>query len=534
MSSFAVLEFTRNSARIAVVSLFCAFLLSCGGGGDSSSPYGSTLVVKYYSDPQCTSEASMLGSRFTISSSGQASCQKHSSFQWTSLSVDSAAISCDPANPTSCRVENDASVTWNGRCNDDCTQCEISTSVDKPSALGDCLALASGDTAKGTGSYLKVTSSSYTGALYLGASEKSPGSSIKMYDPATMNSVYLDTSGSTSNYAISLAVSQADLNNGDSNVLYAALNSENILWQCQDTEENRCGTWNTAPSRPNAFVAGDPGFMYVGMKTGEIWRCQTNAANSCATYATLPANTQNPTGIISLAYDEDSNALYAGTGCSSCDTNFIYSVQLGAVNPAPQLVSAINTGSSSSCISEVTDLEVGAGKVWATVSASCLTPQASYSYSGGLFSCDPSGPCDTVYYGAKQNSWGVTYDPNDNLIFSSQVSHNDFSGATGLVQVVSADSGSIGSPINLGSLGDGFISDNLGQPGFPPNALLYAGGYLFIGTGNCDSASCNSLFRCPVGGASGGCVQVKLNCDSTGSCQGAQSLAYIGGVNYPY
>ena len=150
---------------------------------------------------------------------------------------------------------------------------------------------------------------------------------------------------------------------------------ENLLQQCDDTQENSCGTWNTAPSRPNAFVAGDPGFMYVGMKTGEVWRCPTNAANACVTYATLPANTLNPTSVLSLAYDQDSNTLYAGTGCSSCDTNYVYSIQLGATNPTPQLVSAINTGSSSNCTSYVTDLEFGAGQVWATVSASCVDSQ---------------------------------------------------------------------------------------------------------------------------------------------------------------
>lgn len=270
------------------------------------------------------------------------------------------------------------------------------------------------------------------------------------------------------------------------------------------------------------------------METGVIWRCPTNAANACVTYATLPPNKQNPTSITSLAYDQDSTTLYAGTGCKSCDTNYIYSVALGETNPTPQLVSPINVGTNSNCTSSLTDLEFGAGKLWATVSASCVTSQGSYTYAGGLLSCGSSGPCSAVYYGGKSNSWGVTYDPTDNLIFASQVSHSDFSGATGLIQVISADSGDVGTPINLQSLGDGFISDNLSQPGFPPNALLYAGDYLFIGTGNCDSASCNSLFRCAVGGTPGGCVQVNLNCDSTGSCKGAQSLAYIADVNYPY
>jgi len=519
----------------ASLALAGVVLISCGGGGSSTSSYGSTLVVKYYSDPECSSELPTAGSRFAITSSGESSCNQHKSYGHVALSFDPAAVSCDPANPASCGIEEGASVAWRGACDSSCGSCQDGTPSGSSYTLRECIpvekTVSDAEPQADTGTYLQVTTSEYTGALYLGASENNKGSSIKMYDPVTLDSAYLDTSGSTKDYAISLAVSQSDLANGYSNVLYAALNSENLLQQCDDTQENSCGTWNTAPSRPNAFVAGDPGFMYVGMKTGVVWRCPTNAANACVTYATLPANKLNPTSILSLAYDQDSNMLYAGTGCSSCDTNYVYSIQLGTTNPTPQLVSAINTGTSSNCTSYVTDLEFGAGKVWATVSASCVNSQGSYLYSGGLLSCDPSGPCNVVYYGVKQNSWGVTYDPNDNLIFASQVSHNDFSGATGLIQVVSASSGSVGSPMSFGSLGDGFTSDNLSQPGFPPNALLYAGGYLFVGTGNCDSSSCNSVFRCPVGAA---CTQVNLSCSSVDSCQGAQSLAYISDVNYPY
>jgi hypothetical protein len=513
------------------VSCILVFIGGCNGGSDSSSPYGSTLVVKYYSDPQCNSEAPIPGSRFSISSSGETSCKENQAYKWVTLSVDPSAVSCDPTNPTSCRVENGASVTWRGECNEDCTQCERVTSSDSTSAVGDCVEIPPGGNAKDASGYLRVTTAAYTGALYLGASETG-GSSIKMYDPHSLDSVYLDTSGSRSNYPISLAVSQSDLANGYSNVLYGAINGDNVLWQCEDTQENSCGTWKTAPERPNAFVAGDAGFMYVGMKTGVIWRCPTNAANACVTYATLPPNTQNPTSILSLAYDPGSNTLYAGTGCKSCDTNFIYSVPLGKTDATPQLVSSISAGTNSNCTSSIEDLECGAGKIWAALSVSCLNSQGTYQYGGGLLSCDPSGPCN--YVGPGGNTWGVTYDPDDNLVFASQVPHSDFNGATGLIQVISADSGDVGTPINIGSLGDGFISDNLGNPGFPPNALLYAGGYLFFGTGNCDSASCNSLFRCPVGENSGGCVQVKLACNSVSSCNGAQSLAFIGDLNYPF
>ena len=65
-------------------------------------------------------------------------------------------------------------------------------------------------TATNTGTYLKVSTSEYTGGLYLGVSERT-GSSIKMYDPATLDSIYLDQSGnSVSNYPRSLAVSDSD------------------------------------------------------------------------------------------------------------------------------------------------------------------------------------------------------------------------------------------------------------------------------------------------------------------------------------
>jgi hypothetical protein len=397
--------------------------------------------------------------------------------------------------------------------------------------VGDCIEILPDGNAKGSSGYLMVTTSAYTGALYLGVSE-SNRSSIKMYDPVSLEeSVYLDTSGSDTNYPISLAVSQSDLANGYSNVLYAALNNANILWQCQDTQENSCGTWNKTPERPNAFVAGDPGFMYVGMQSGVIWRCPTNAANACVTYATLPANTQNPTSILSLAYDPGSNTLYAGTGCKSCDTNFVYSVSLGQTDPTPQLLSSLPSGMNSNCTLEIPDLEYAAGKIWATQAASCLNSQGSYEYGGQLMSCDPSGACTSEFGGA---SWGVTYDPDDNLVFTSQVSHSDFHSAAGVIQALSLDSGELQTPIDIGSLGDGFTSDNLGQPPFAPNGLLYAGGYLYFGTGNCEAASCNSLFRCPVGGTSGGCVQVQLNCNSFSKCRGAQSLAYIADVNYPF
>jgi hypothetical protein len=511
------------------LSCIVASIGGCGGGSDSSSPYGSTLVVKYYSDSQCTSEAPIPGSRFSISSSGEGACKKNQAYKHVGLSFDPLAVSCDPTNPTSCGIENGASVEWRGECNENCTQCAKATSSDETSALGDCLEILPGGNAKGSGGYLRATTSAYTGALYVGVSEKN-GASIKMYDPEALESVYLDTSGADKNYPISLAVSQSDLANGNSNVLYAALNGSNILWQCQDTQENSCGTWNTTPERPNAFVAGDPGFMYVGMKSGVIWRCPTNAANACITYATLPPNTQNPTSISSLAYDPGSNTLYAGTGCQSCDTNFIYSVPLGQTDPAPQLFSSIDVDTSSNCTVEIVDLEYGAGKIWATQAASCVNSQGSYEYGGGLVSCDLSGACTGEFGGT---SWGVAYDPDDNLVFTSQVSHGDFSNANGAIQVLSVASGEVGTPIDIGSLGDGFTSDNLSSPGFPPNALLYAGGYLYFGTGNCDSASCNSLFRCPVGATTGACVQVQLNCDSVSSCKGAQSLAYIADVNYP-
>lgn len=528
-----------QALRVASVFLG-AVIIGCGGGGSSSSPYGSTLVVKYYSDSECGSELPTAGSRFAITSSGETSCNQHKSYRNVALSFDPAAVSCDPANSKSCAIKDSASVAWRGTCDSSCGSCQDSTPSDTSYALGECIpvskTVSDAESKSDSGTYLKVTTSGYTGALYLGVSEGS-GSSIKMYDPVTMDSVYLDKSGDSNHYPLTLAVSESDLSNGYSNVLYSVIwggNNPFILWQCFDTQQNSCGNWNTISNTiVNALVAGDAGFMYAGTKSGQILRCPTNSANSCQVYATLPIDNESPTSILSLAYDPAGNTLYAGTGCKSCSYNFIYSVQLGETGPPPQLVSSLLVSSNSSATSDITDLEFAAGKIWATLSYVEDTNQRR----GGVLSCTPSGSnCSYPYF--LNNSWGVTYDPDDELIFTSTVPFSAAGDAQGQIQVISAGSGSLGTPINFGSLGNGFIGSSLEQPAFNPNALLYADGYLFVGTGNCDKPACNSLFRCspsaPGDWTNPSCLQVNLACGFGGGCTGAESLTYIADVNYPY
>lgn len=523
----------------ALVALSGATIVGCGGGGSSTSSYGSTLVVKYYSDSDCGSELPTPGSRFAITTSGESSCNQHQSYGHVALSFDPAAVSCDPANSASCGIEEGASVAWRGACDSTCGSCQDSTPSGTSYTLGECIpvekTVGNAEPQADTVTYVKVTTAQYTGALYLGVSEGS-GSSIKMYDPVSMDSVYLDKSGDSNHYPLALAVSQSDLANGYSNVLYSAIwggkPGPYILWQCSDTQQNSCGTWNTLPSMVNALVAGDAGYMYAGTKSGEIWRCPTDSANSCQVYATLPIDTESPTSILSLAYDPAGNTLYAGTGCQSCSYNFIYSVQLGEISPPAQLVTSLLVSNNSSQTSEITDLEFAAGKIWATI---------SLLGGGGVLSCTPSD-CDpnnanATYPYYQNNSWGVTYDPDDDLIFASTLPYSAFHSANGQIQVISASTGALGTPIDFGSLGDGFIKTTLQQPGFNRNALLYADSYLFVGTGNCEAAACNSLFRCapssPGDWTNPACLQIKLACASGGGCTGAESLTYIADVNYP-
>lgn len=511
-----------------------AVILGCGGGGGSSSPYGSTLVVKYYSDPECNSELPMGGSRFAITNSGESSCNQHKSYGHVAVSFDSAAVSCDPANPTSCRINDGASVAWRGGCDSSCGSCQDGTPSGASYSLGDCIPVstASGESSAkaATGTYLTVATSAYTGGLYLGVSERT-GSSIKMYDPSSLDSIYLDTSGgAVQDYPRSLAVSDSDVANGYTNVLYSALTNQ-ILWQCSSDAQNSCGTWNTASSLPNTIISNGQGLMFVGLKSGAIWQCPTNSANSCLTLSTLPDS------VTALAYDAGSNTLYAGTGCNNCPYANVY--QLPNLNSTPSLMYSVH-GDYNQCDIAIEDMEFGGGQLWATSAADCWTSTTdgdgdvttTYRYTGELIACKSSS-CNSVDSGAPY--WGVTYDSDHNLMFAGQVGHSNDSSAPGLIRSVNASS--LDAPTtfaNLGSLGEGFDPGKMFSM-LPPQALLYAQGYLWIGTGNTNCASCNSLFRCPVTGdnVNPSCSQVNLDCQTPNTCMGAQSLAYIASVNYP-
>lgn len=484
-------------------------------------------MVKYYSDADCQSELATPGSRFTVPPSGETSCNAQATFQHISLSVDPSDVLCDPANPASCSVKGGAAVGYKVGCNADCSQCESVQPSDGTYKVEECTPISTDVSKTETGSYLKVSTSTYTGALYLGASEKNPGSSIKMYDPVTLASIYFDQSGKATNrYATSLATLD-----DDSDTLYAALLND-ILWQCSSTQSNSCGTWNTTPTLPHMIIAAN-GYIYVAINNGDIWQCPTNSANSCVTYASLSQS------VISLAYDQGSNTLYAGTGCSECETAYIYQLANLGSGGSPEVIYAVN-GWESECDISVQDMVVGGGQLWATSSGKCwtstVTPDGgvvtSYSYGGQVITCS-SGSCKEVAAGAPY--WGVTYDPDHNLIFVSQVGHSVTNQAAGSIQKVSASSFDMPTAFaNLGSMQEGLDPSSMSST-LPPQALLYADGYLWIGTGNTDCASCNSLFRCPVtaDNVNPSCSQVKLNCDSAHGCMGAQSMAYIADVNYP-
>jgi len=522
-------------ALFAFIALSAAAMIGCGsgGGGGSTSPYGSTLVVQYYSDSGCNSELPLAGSRFAITSSGESSCNQHSSYGHVALSVDPTAISCDPANSASCGINDGATVEWRGGCDSSCSSCQNSTPSDPSYALGECVpvltTLGDSTTATNTGTYLKVSTSEYTGGLYLGVSERT-GSSIKMYDPATLDSIYLDQSGnSVSNYPRSLAVSESDIANGYTNVLYSAL-TNNILWQCSSDAANSCGTWNTASSLPNTIISNGQGLMFVGLKSGEIWQCPTSSANSCTTFATLSDS------VISLAYDAGSNTLFAGTGCKDCPTAKIY--QFPNLSPTPTQIYEAG-GDFNECVISIEDMEFGGGQLWATNAAECQQSTDSdgdvittYRYTGQLIACK-SGSCTMVDAGAPY--WGVTYDSDHNLIFAGQVGHCNDSSSPGLIRSVNASSDDAPTTFaNLGTLGEGVIPNKLFSM-LPAQALIYAQDNLWIGTGNTDCASCNSLFRCPVTGdnSNPSCSQVNLDCQTPNTCLGAQSLTYIASVNYP-
>ncbi len=517
--------------------LLCACCLlaiasGCNGGGDSSSaPYGSTLTVRYYSDPECKRELGTAGSRFSIPSSGETSCKTHPLFKNVALSLEAGSVDCEEGNPTSCSVQSGAAVGYKVECDENCVTCASASPADGTYHVGDCIPFSTNTLKDSADSYMMVSTAATTGAFYLGASEKT-GSAIKMYDPNTLDSFYLDTSGSKLNdYSRSLAVSESDIAKGYTNVLYSALDN-GILWQCSSDASNACGTWNTAPTIPFTIISNGQGIMFVGLENGEIWQCPTNSANSCTTFSKLSDS------VFSLAYDSSSNTLYAGTSCGNCSSAGIY--QFPGLNPSPILLRSVS-GSFNQCNIGIQDLEFGGGQLWATSAASCDTytvdPSTgdaiyTYSYSGELITCR-SGSCQAV--GSGDPYWSLAYDSDHNLIFAGQVGHSDTASAAGVI--VKVDASSLDAPTtftSLGSLSGGFDRDTMQSP-LPPQALLYAAEYLWIGTGNTSCASCNSLFRCPVtaDNSDPSCAQVNLNCHSVDNCMGAQSMTYIASVNYP-
>ena len=515
-------SFGSRCTQRLMVALLSAIGLVCGcsGGSDTGpSPYGSTLLVTYYSDSDCGSELGAPGSRFSVPASGETACTTHATFNHVSLSVSPSDVTCDPANPSSCTVGGGSSIGYKVGCNDDCSVCETSQPSDGSYRLEECAPLSGSRMKDSSVGYLKVTTPTYTGALYLGASEKNPGASIKIYDPVTLASMYLDQSGkSSTNYPTSLLAPE-----DDSSTLYAALLND-ILWQCPSTQSNSCGTWNTTPSRPNMITAAN-GYIYVAIRNGELWQCPPNSANSCTTYASFPQS------VVSLAYDQGSNTLYAGTGCNDCSSTQIYQLSNLGSGSAPEPISPV-TGATGECDISVQDMVFGGGQLWATVASKCWEGTGPDIYDGCLVSCT-SGSCQNVACGAPY--WGATYDPVDNLIFVSQVGYSGLGKAPGMIYKVSASSFDTPTTFaNLGNLAEGLVPSTM-QSTLPPQALLYAGGYLWIGTGALDCASCSSLFRCPVtaDNVNPSCVQVKLNCSSADGCLGAQSMAFSAEVNYP-
>lgn len=235
--------------------------------------------------------------------------------------------------------------------------------------------------------------------------------------------------------------------------------------------------------------------------------------------------------VLSLAYDEDSQTLYAGAGVNPGVGVTIYKIDS---NDNFSAFASIPVGSTATI--NVNALEMVGNLLWAsysTVTADCGLE--GICTGGGILHCYiTTGSCDVII--RNKPFWGIAYSPDQNLVYAEQVSFQSIGTTTGYIYWFNpASPQNYGVYVDLGGMGNGFVADDLSNPAFPPNAFQYGGGYLWIGTGTCKDNSCSSVFQCPAEGtpiSASSCTKLwRLDCNKStnveGTCLGAQSLIYI-------
>jgi DNA-binding beta-propeller fold protein YncE len=235
--------------------------------------------------------------------------------------------------------------------------------------------------------------------------------------------------------------------------------------------------------------------------------------------------------VLSLAYDENSQTVYAGTGGDPGEFITIYTIDSN--DNVSDFVDIFVTTTSS--LIQVNALELVGNLLWVSYATSAVC--GSYEEictGGGILYCDiTTGSFKFII--DNMPFWGIAYSPDQNMVYAEQVSFQSIGSTTGYIYWFDPSSPeNYGVYVNLGAMGYGFIADNLVNPAFPPNAFQYGGGYLWIGTGTCKDNSCSSVFQCPAEGSPislSSCTQLwRLDCnkETTGNgCLGAQSLIFI-------
>lgn len=249
------------------------------------------------------------------------------------------------------------------------------------------------------------------GCLFVGTSEKNYGAKIQQLcfdnnENKVSGPINFDESGgdATKSYSTSFAYQSEGSN---PNVFYSSLKN-GILWQCSKETANSCGTWETVfGGWVTSMTFGPPDVLYAGLvRTTFMWKCPVQAANQCQTINIGYT-------VLSLAYDEDSQTVYAGVGVNPGKGVMIYKID--GNNNVFEFAS-IPTGGVSTV--NVNALELVGNILWvsyATVTADCGLE--GICTGGGILYCDiTTGSCDGIIN--NKPFWGITYSPDQNMVYA--------------------------------------------------------------------------------------------------------------------
>jgi hypothetical protein len=211
-------------------------------------------------------------------------------------------------------------------------------------------------------------------SLYVGTSEKKYGAKIQQLcfhnnGNKVLGQIWFDSSGDTTkSYSTSFAY-QADSSNP--NVFYSSLRN-GILWQCSKETANSCGTWDNSGYFQGAIsmAFGPPDVLYAGLAYNSyLWKCPVQAPYQCQSI--LIGFT--PLSVLLLAYDEDTQSVYAGVGAQGSNI-MIYKIDS---NNIVSEFASIPTGGSSTV--NVNDLELVGNKLFASYATFGVSGSGGYT-----------------------------------------------------------------------------------------------------------------------------------------------------------